>query len=181
MASAVAHRYASAMAEVASKPGAEANLDATLEQLRAFAGAYTSSAELRNVLAAPSVAVGQKQELVTAIGSKIGLARPVRNLLFVMMDHRRLRILDEVIEALEKRRDEQMGVERLEVISALPMPDDQRGALVERFRAATGKQVEASFKVDEALLGGAVIRLDGTLIDGSLASQLRSLSQAMSG
>ena len=181
MASAVANRYATAMAEVASKPGAEATFDQTLEQLRAFERAYAESADLRNVLASPSISIRQKQELVTGIGERIGLSRPVRNLLFVMMDHRRLGILDEVIEAIAKERDQQMGIARLEVTSALPMPQDQRAALVERFRASTGKQVEAVFAVQEGLLGGAVIRFGGTLVDGSLASQLQALSRSMAG
>ena len=181
MASAVANRYASAMAEVASKPGAEADFDRTLEQLRAFAAAYGESADLRNVLASPSVTVQSKQDLVVSLGLRIGLSRPVRNLLFVMMDHRRLNILGEVIEALEKARDEAMGVERLEVVSALPMPADQQAALLDRFRASTGKQVEASFSVDPNLLGGAVVRRGGALVDGSLASQLQALSRSMAG
>lgn len=181
MASAVANRYASAMAEVASKPGTEADFPRTLEQLRAFSQAYAESADLRNVLASPSVSVQEKQNLVVSIGERIGLARPVRNLLFVMMDHRRLNILDEVIAALEKAADEATHVERLEVVSALPMPADQQAALVEKFRASTGRDVKAVFSVDPKLLGGAVIRRGGMLVDGSLASQLQALSRSMAG
>ncbi len=169
------------MVDVASTSGAEPNLDQALEQLRAFAAVFAMSVELRNVLASPAVAAPKKRALVASLGERIGLQRPVRNLLFVMLDHRRLPILEDVIDALEKARDERRGVERLEVTSALPMTEDQRLELLERFRAATGKQVEASFAEDARLLGGAVIRRGGTVLDGSLASQLQSLSRAMTG
>lgn len=179
MASALAHRYASALAEFTAKSGAEVSAEAAAGQLQAFSELMAESADLRKVLSAPSVTIQDKQKLVVALGDRIGLSRPIRNLLFVMIDHRRLAILDDLIEAFAELDDERRGVERLRVVSAAPLDAGQQSALVERFRQIAGRQVEAEFASDQSLLGGVVVRRGGQVIDGSLAAKLRSLSEAM--
>ena len=42
-------------------------------------------------------------------------------------------------------------------------------------------RVEATFAVDDRLLGGTVVRFGSKVYDGSLATQLRSLDRAMAG
>lgn len=181
MASALAHRYASALAEVTAKSTAEVSSEEALRQLRAFSELMAESADLRNVLAAPSVTIEDKQGLVISLGGRIGLSRPIRNLLFVMMDHRRLGIIDDVIEAFGELDDERRGVERLHVVSASPLDAGQQAAFVDRFRQVVGREVEAEFSADKDLLGGVVVRRGGQVIDGSLAAKLRSLGEAMAG
>lgn len=181
MASALAHRYASALAEVTDKSGAETSAEAALAQLRSFSELMTESAELRNVLAAPSVTNQDKQDLLVSLGGRIGLSRPIRNLLFVMVDNRRLGIIDDLIEAFAELDDQRRGVERLRVVSAAPLDAAQRAAFLERFRQIAGRQVEAEFASDQSLLGGVVVRRGGQVIDGSLAAKLRSLSEIMAG
>ena len=64
---------------------------------------------------------------------------------------------------------------------ARPMDEDLRRALVDRFSRVTGKRVIATFDVDADLLGGAVVRHESTVYDGSLRAQLKSLDRALTG
>jgi F-type H+-transporting ATPase subunit delta len=43
----------------------------------------------------------------------------------------------------------------------------------------TGKKVEARFQEDEALLGGAIVRLGSTIYDGSVRDQLNRLREQL--
>ena len=181
MASAIASRYAAALADVLAKPGAAQSPESALEQLRGFEATLRRSGELRSILASPAVAGGQKRRLVETLAQRLRAGAPVRNLLFILVDHRRMGIFSEVVDAYAAVLDERRGVARIHVASALPMPDDQRGAVIEKFRRITGRAVEADFAADESLLGGSVVRVGGKVYDGSVRAQLAALDRAMAG
>jgi F-type H+-transporting ATPase subunit delta len=181
MASAIANRYAAALADVLAKPGAAQSPESALEQLRAFQQMLSQSEELRNILASPAVALAHKRKLAETLGQRVGVRGPVRNLLFILIDNRRMGAFSEIVEAYAAALDERRGVARIHVASALPMPDDQRNQVIEKFRRMTGRTVEADFEADESLLGGSVVRVGGKVYDGSLRSQLAALDRAMAG
>jgi F-type H+-transporting ATPase subunit delta len=181
MASAIANRYAVALADVLAKPGAAQSPESALEQLRSFDQMLRESEELRNVLVSPTVGLAQKRKLAETLGQRVGVSGPVRNLLFILIDHGRIGVFSEVVAAYAAALDERRGVARIRVASALPMPDDQRNQVIEKFRRITGRAVEADFESDESLLGGSVVRVGGKVYDGSLRSQLAALDRAMAG
>ena len=181
MASAIANRYASALADVLAKPSAAQSPSSALEQLKAFSALLRESAELRNLFASPAVTSAPKRKLVETLGQRLRIDLAVRNLLFILVDHGRMGILPDVVDAYSAVLDESRGVARISVSSALPMPGEQRDQIIEKFRRITGRAVEADFESDESLLGGTVVRVGGKVYDGSLRSQLAALDRAMAG
>ena len=181
MSLAIANRYANALAAVLLKPDSHGAAQAALGELRGFVETYRDSGELRNVLSAPSVPAPQKRALISSLGERLGLSKSVRNLLFVLSDNHRLGIVGELVDAFEARLDEARGVARIEVVSAAPLDDAGREAIIRKFSGITGKPVEAVFSTESELLGGVVVRVGGTVYDGSLRSQLSTLSRAMAG
>ncbi len=181
MASAIANRYAAALVDVLAKPGAAQSLESALEQLLAYREMLGKSAELRNIFASPAIPLAQKRSLSASLGQRLGVATPVRNLLFILINNRRMGVFPEIVDAYSAALDERRGVARIHVSSALPMPGDQRNLVIEKFRRITGRAVEADFAADESLLGGSVVRVGGKVYDGSLRSQLAALDRAMTG
>lgn len=181
MAQRVANRYAAALAEATARDGAAVDAAAALVQLRSFAKAFDSSKDLRTVLASPAAAADSKKALIGAIADRLGLAQPVRNFLFILVDNRRTGLLDEIVEALEEAVAEASGLARIEVRSAGPLDEGQKQEFISTFSSLTGKQVQPHFVVDEDLLGGSLVRVGSTLYDGSLRAQLRRLDRTLAG
>jgi F-type H+-transporting ATPase subunit delta len=181
MSLAIATRYATALADVLSSDKADTTPQAALAQLRDFQGMIDAAPELRTLLLAPSVDVESKKRLAATIGDRIGFSKSVRNLTFVLLDNRRITLLPELISAFEQWFDEKQGISRISVTSAAPLLDDQRAAVIDKFQRLTGREIHASFHLDETLLGGVVVRVGSKLYDGSLSSQLQVLDRAMSG
>jgi F-type H+-transporting ATPase subunit delta len=90
-----------------------------------------------------------------------------------------LGILDEFVEAFRDWLDDVLGIARIEVLSALPVPEEQRARLVATFSGLTGRQVRAEFRQDATVLGGLVVKHGSRLYDGSLQAQLRALDRAL--
>jgi F-type H+-transporting ATPase subunit delta len=176
---AVAKRYAQALGEVVTKPDLNLQPEALLAQLEDFRNLVEQHPELKNVLLSPAVSSAKKRVIVAEVSGRLGFPEPLRNFLYVVIDHRRLGILDEFIEAFRDWLDDFLGIARIEVLSALPVPEEQRARLVATFSELTGREVRAEFRQDAAVLGGLVVKYGSRLYDGSLQAQLRALDRAI--
>ncbi len=67
-----------------------------------------------------------------------------------------------------------------EVVSALPLSDEEMEAVKRDILAKVGSQATVSFRIDPNILGGLVIRVGGKQLDASVAGQLESLRQTIS-
>jgi len=60
------------------------------------------------------------------------------------------------------------------------MSEAQESAIVAALEKRMGRKVKLVTKIDEALLGGAVIRIGDLVIDGSLHGRFQKMKAAMS-
>ena len=174
----VASTYARAFADVVFS----AHLDAkrALAGLREIAGLLAESADLRRVWENPAVPADQKRRLLDAIVQREGIDKPVRNLVAVLIDHRRVQFLERIIEQLEKELDARMGFAEAQISSARELSEAEKRALEVEIEKTTGKKVRARYAVDPSLLGGAMVRVGSTIYDGSVKGQLEKIREAMS-
>jgi F-type H+-transporting ATPase subunit delta len=180
MPNAVAFRYARALADLAMKPGAAAP-KTVIGDLEKFERTLADSLDLRNAIQSPAVPRARKQAVVSRVAKDLSLSDLVRRFAMVLIDHRRIPLLDEIREAFEAVLDDRLGVVRVDVVSARELTPAQRDKLLEEFRTATGKQARARFEVSEDLIGGVVAKVGSTVFDGSVRGQLEVLKQRMAG
>jgi F-type H+-transporting ATPase subunit delta len=178
--SAVAARYANALADVVAVPSSPLRPDAALAELRAFEAALSGSPELHNALVTPAVPAGRKKAVIARVGDVLRLSRIPRNFLFVLIDHRRIAALADILQTFETVLDERLGFARADVASALELTPRQRESLNSHLERLTGKRVRARYSVDPALIGGVVARIGSTVYDGSVRGQLHSLQRRLS-
>jgi F-type H+-transporting ATPase subunit delta len=117
--SAVATRYAHALADVVTASGSPLRADDAIAQLRAFEAVLRSSPALQNALTTPAVPAARKRAVVGRIGYVLELAQITRNFLYVLVDHRRITSLSQIIHSLELVVEERLGFGRAEVSSAV--------------------------------------------------------------
>lgn len=174
----VASTYARAFADVVL----DERLDAAraTSGLRRIAALLAESMELRRVWENPAVLAEQKRKLLDAIVKREGIEKPVRNLVAVLIDHRRVPLLDRIVEQLEKELDARLGFAEAEISSARELRDPEKRVLESQIEKVTGKKVRASYGLDPSLLGGAVVRVGSTIYDGSVKGQLERIKEAIS-
>jgi len=177
---AVATRYAHALADVVTGSASPLRPENALAELRAFEAVLRGSAELQNALTTPAVPAGRKRAVVARIAGLLSLSQVTRNFLFVLVDKRRIGDLANILQSLEVVLDERLGFARAEVMAARELSAEQRAALSAELERISGKRIRARFGVDAALVGGVVARIGSTVYDGSLRGQLDSLQQRLS-
>ena len=170
-------RYARAFADVV----ASAKLDpaAIDRQLDDFLFTWQGSPELRELFANPAVPALQKVSILDKLNAKMGLQKELRNLLAVLIDNGRIGQAPEVAVAYRKEMQERMGIRQAEIVTARALGKDEQAKMTAGVGQLAGARVEATFKEDTSLLGGAVVRIGSTVWDGSLRGRLERLKEAL--
>lgn len=173
----VASTYARAFADVVLS----AHLDASraVGGLREIARLLSENAILKRVWENPAVPAEQKRKVLDAIVQREGIDKPVRNLVAVLIDHRRVPFLPRIIEQLEKELDSRLGFAEAQISSVRELADPEKRALEAQVAKTTGKKVRAQYALDSSLLGGAVVRVGSTIYDGSVKGQLEKIREAI--
>ncbi len=170
-------RYARAFADVV----ADFKLDtASVEQqLKDFVATWDSSAVLREVFEDPSVPAVQKIGVIDQMKAKLGLAPQVRNLLAVLVDHNRIGALHEIVAEYHRQVQERLGIFQAEVVTARELQAADKTALLEHVSGLAKGKVNATFRIDPAILGGVVVRIGSTVYDGSVLGRVERLKEVL--
>jgi F-type H+-transporting ATPase subunit delta len=119
--------------------------------------------------------------LVDLLGglSKQAAGETGRNFLRALAENRRLALLPEIAAQFEKLRAEVEGVVDVEVVAAREIAAPQRKKLEAALAKRLGREVRMHTRLDESLLGGAIVRAGDLVIDGSLKGRLERLGSAL--
>src|SRR5579884_879395 len=112
---AVLGRYARAFAEVVVRQ--RDGIEKTVAELEQVSVLMESSRELRNVLQNPAVDHEQKLKLLDAIISRMDASKLLRNFLAVLIDHRRIGSIGEIVPLFKQELDRRMGIAEARVSS----------------------------------------------------------------
>ena len=170
-------RYARALDQVAT--ATHLDTEQAQRQMQDFVATLAGSQDLREVLMDPSIPNEQKLRVLDAMAGRLGMARPVRNFLAVIIDHQRLAALNEILTEYAAIADKGSGLTEVEIVTARPIEEAERSALEAKAGALAGTRIRATYFQDASLLGGAVLKIGSTVFDGSLRGQLAQLKRRL--
>jgi F-type H+-transporting ATPase subunit delta len=170
-----AKRYAQAVFQIALEKG---ELDRWQSDLKKIASLEQETVLVR-LLESPKVPFGDK---VSLLSERLADINPLAlNLACLLVARGRLGLLGEIAEEYQRLLDSYRGIEPAEVITAVPLEDEDKRKLEERLSDIAGKKAIIYPKVDPALVGGIVARFGGKLLDGSTRSRLEALKKEIAG
>jgi F-type H+-transporting ATPase subunit delta len=170
-------RYATAFLEVVT--AAHLDTAAMDRQFGDFLATLDGSHELREFFINPAIPTAQKLTFLDTLAAKLGLQKELRNLLAVLIHNDRIGGVHEVVAAYRRLLQEQLGIRQAEIVTARELGDAERRELVESVGKLAGSRVEATFKLDKAILGGTVVRIGSTVYDGSVRGRLDRLKEQL--
>ena len=174
----MAGRYATALFELAAERHA---LDQVERDLATLEQALTASADLGRLIRSPVIGREDQGRAMAALAGKLGLGEITCNFLGVLAGQRRLGALPGVAAAFKRLLAVHRGEETAEVVSAVPLDEDELASVKSAVARYAGRPVQLSASVDPALLGGIVVRVGSRMIDASLKTKLQNLELSMRG
>ena len=172
-----ANRYAKALFDVAVHENNDlAQVDRDLQDLVAMTSA---SPDLAQASGRSGVTETARKSLMEAVADKMSLSAPVKKLLVLLAESRKLDLIPDLAAAYRERLLAHQNIVRAEVTSAVALSPEKTKALADSLGKVTGKQVDLSVSVDPELLGGVVAKIGSTVYDGSVRTQLARMRQEL--
>ncbi|HIR91131.1 MAG TPA: ATP synthase F1 subunit delta [Candidatus Limicola stercorigallinarum] len=103
----------------------------------------------------------------------------VMAVLATMIERGQLDLLSQVADAFQTMSEEDTDVVGVSVTTAVPLDDDLRQAITERYQRELGREVFLIEHVDPSIIGGIVIEARGQRRDVSVRTQLRAARSAL--
>ena len=151
---------------------------AYLEALDTAATLLADNPEYVELLSCPAI---QKDERDGLLAQTFGQILPEQVLAFIQLlcAHGRVRSLNDCIAEYRLLYQTAVAMSTAEVVSAVPLTEAEKQKLSEALSARLGRTVTLVCTVDESLLGGMVVHVDGKVLDGSLRNRLHAVKEVM--
>jgi F-type H+-transporting ATPase subunit delta len=166
-------RYAQAAFELALERN---ELESWQEGLKKISN-LTTNEDLMVLLQSPRLPFDAKKEL---LHKQLGGIHPLAfNLILLLVNKGSLRLVGNILQEYLALLDAHHGVDRANVIAAVPLSDEDRESISGRLGKIVERKVVIDDTVDSSIIGGFIARIDDLLIDGSIRQRLESLKKSL--
>jgi F-type H+-transporting ATPase subunit delta len=173
----IARNYAETLLELAQRAG---DLRGWGEMIESVANAMDTDRRLRMFLESPRLSAGQKNDIIQkAYGAT--LPRNFVRFLQALVSHRRQMLIPLIAHEYNDLVDRVEGRVHASVTVAREPDDSDRDVVTTQLKRALGKDIVAHFHVNPTILGGVVVRVGDTVLDGSVRRRLATLKSRMLG
>ena len=171
----IARPYANAVFALAEEKG---ELKAWSDLLAVLA-LCVADPKMQSIITSPAVSDEQAVDVLADIAGELMTAE-ARNFLLLLAENKRLLLLTDITVLFEARRAEAEKSMTADVISARELTQEQADKISAALKKRLGRNVTLNTRIDESLLGGAIIRAGDLVIDGSALGKLNRLANAIS-
>lgn len=171
----IGRNYAEALLTLARKNGEQEEWGALID---AISVGMREDHALRTFLESPKLSASRKIELLKkALGKKVPPLF-LRFLETVIMKRRQM-LIPEIASEYRSLIDESEDRVHVNVTVAREPAEPEKDALVKQLSRLFGKRVVPHISLNPAILGGVIVKVGDTVMDGSVRRRLASLRQRM--
>ena len=169
----VSDKYAEALLNTAKNRGIMEQVAAEIGMLNPL---FAGKTPLRRFFEGPQITDTAKYDL-----AKRAFENQISPLLYhfiiILLRKHRMDHISDIFNEFLRLVDIERGIQEATVITAIPMDPSTQSRLQSRLEEVTQKKIRLHPKVDSKILGGVIVHIDNTLIDGSFRTQLLELKE----
>ncbi|SFJ55267.1 F-type H+-transporting ATPase subunit delta [Terrisporobacter glycolicus] len=172
----IANRYAEALFQLSEDENITKEI---YNELHDVVETVKNNKDLDNVLRSPLVAKIEKVKLIESLfNNKIN--NNLKNFLKILVEKGRISSLKSIELTFKQLLNDKNNIIEGTVISAIPLTDEKVKELEGKLSKKYNKNVTLENKVDQSILGGVLVRLGNTQIDGSVKTRLDNIKDQLS-
>jgi F-type H+-transporting ATPase subunit delta len=177
-ADALANVYARSLFELATDAGGTDKLVEVADELEQICELAREDKKINLFLSSPIVDVKARGKALSAIFTN-RITDLMLRFLLVLNNKGRLDRLESIETAFDQLVQEAFGRIEVDVITPVAIDAELMATIKEKISTVLGKEPVLHPYVDESLLGGIKLRIGDQLIDGSVQTRLRKLSEEL--
>ena len=175
----IARNYAEVLLALARKSNND--LDGWGRMIGDIAAMMRTDARFRRFLESPRVAADEKNAVLARALGAADAPRTFLRFLQTLVSNRRQMLIPDIAVEYGKLVDEAEGRLHAEVTVARAASPAEQSAIAAQLSRALGKTVVPHVRVNPAILGGVVVRVGDTVMDGSVRRRLATLRNRLVG
>lgn len=169
----VAMTYAQALYDAAKDLN---HVEEVQEEIIALDKIFKQEEGFRSIMRNPAVSRTQKKATVRNIFEG-RVHEEVVNFLCILIDKNRYYDFHGIVREYRRLWDEEQGIGFGMIYSAVPLTEDQLRRFEEQAGKLLRKKIELHNRVDESLIGGVRLFVDGKMIDASISKKLERMAE----
>ena len=171
----LAGRYAKALLDYAIEVG-EADVLYSLMRRLGRTMRPAKGLDCLEVVTNPTLSEKARRKVVVAMAGE-DVPDSFRRFVDLVFSHNRQSLLGEIARAYTRLYRRHKGITFVRVSSAVPLDSTTRERIEEVIRHQKGGEIEMEEIVDEGLLGGFILRVEGRVMDGSAKRAIELVRQ----
>jgi F-type H+-transporting ATPase subunit delta len=173
----LAGRYAKSLIDLSIERG---ELEAVYKDMLYMNDLLRGSTEFVTILKSPVITGDKKQKVMEALtAGKTGRITASFNRLLI--NKGRESFLPEIVYAFVEQYKVYKGIHTVTLTTAIPVSDDVKNSIIHKIKQGSGmKEVELETLVQENIIGGFILEVDGRRVDASIAYDLANIKKQFS-
>ena len=167
----LARKYGTAIFEIANEDN---KLEEYGRELADVSQALFAQAELKDFLTNPQIQPEDKKQVLLRL-LKDQVSPMMMNFLLLLVDKRRIVLLEAINDCYQELSNKAQGIIVADVTTAYELKAELRNRLSSKLEFVTGKKVQLRTHQDQSIIGGVVVKIGDTRIDGSVIGRLQAL------
>jgi len=168
-----------------ARPYAKAAFDFAVENqsvdrwqdMLAFAAEVTKNEQMAELLSGALAPETLAESFIAVCGDQLDAHG--QNLIKVMADNGRLKVLPDVLEQFIRLREAREATVEVEVTSATALSEEQLEKISVAMEKRLSRKVKLNCKIDKSVVAGVIIRAGDMVIDGSVRGRLERLADVL--
>ncbi len=139
---------------------------------------FLENPEYPEFLASPGIPMSERlKALETAFAKDV--PENVLSFISLLCEKGRIACFFEAVSEYESLLAESERVLNAKVTSAVSLTEDEKEKLKKKLEDVNKSRVDLEFFIDETILGGIIVEIDGKILDGSIKSRLRDIKDVI--
>ena len=175
------------MEKVVGKRYAEAHFEAGMDlnkveefrqEINFVEDVFEENERLRVIFEHPKLSNREKKDILNEL-FKEKISTEVLNLCYIMVDKGRDKYIKYVSEDYNKLSNKKLGIVEAKAITAVPMTDEEKDHLQTTLSNKLDKKIILKNSIDESVVGGVLVEVEGKIIDGSIKGKLNDIYKSL--
>ena len=170
----LAQRYAKSLIDLSVGLN---QLDVVYDDIALLNSICSQSKEFVLMLKSPIITADKKYKIIEKIsGDKI--SKTTQTFIKLLASKSRESTLPEIVVSFIEQFNVIKGIHKAVLTTATPVSDEIKNSFIQKLeRSSSSKNLQLETKVNESLIGGFVLEMDGKLIDASILRDLNDVKK----
>lgn len=167
--------YSTALFEIAKENSKEKDF---YEALHLIQNALKSNPEYALILSSPDIPIKKRLNMLEEAFHKY-VPEEVLSFTKLICERGRIKEFSEFAREFDAIYNTFKSVAHAYIKSAIELSNPQKEELIKKLEKISGSLIEPHYEIDETLIGGLIIRINDTIIDGSIKHKLGQIKEVM--